>query len=314
MAPAQPPFDARRRPFRFGVVTTDGSEHSRANWTDYARRVEALGFGVLQVADHYSNGTVCTPRLAAAAAVTTSLRLSSYVYDNNLRHPVLLAREAAEIDVLSEGRMELGVGAGWAKSEYDMVGLQFDAGRVRAARYQEAATIIRGLHSGHTLTQEGTHYRLVDCSLGLTPVQQPIPLLLGGGGPRMIRFAAGHADTVAFVPKSLAGGGLDPQEFSATAFDEKIGVLEDALTSRTTEEPERAILAFEMHRRVDNIPENNWTSREIAATAPYTLVGDTAQIVDTLLERRERWGISFWSCWEEDLQAFAPVVDRLADN
>jgi len=91
--------DERKRPFRFGVVTTGGTDRSRTKWTDYARKVESLGFAVLHVADHFGNATVCTPRLAAAAAVTTTLRLGSYVYDNDFRHPVLLAREAAEIDV-----------------------------------------------------------------------------------------------------------------------------------------------------------------------------------------------------------------------
>lgn len=266
----------------------------------------------MQVADHCFNATVCTPRLAAAAAVTTSLRLGSYVYDNNLRHPVLLAREAAEIDVLSNGRMELGVGAGWAKSEYDAVGIAFDDGPIRAARYEEAVTIVRALHAGHSVTQRGAHYRVTDCELVVAPVQQPIPLLLGGGGPRMIRFAAAHADTVAFVPKSLPGGGLDPQEFSVAAFDDKIQVLDNALAARAGDEPERAILAFEMHRTVNEIPESGWTSREIAGNGPYTLVGDTAQMVDTLVERRERWGLSYWTCWEEDMAAFAPVVDQLA--
>ena len=104
--------DPRRRPFRFGAVTTSGTEHARGHWSDYARRLESLGFATLFVADHYLNSTVCTPWLAAAASATTSLRLGSYVHDNDCRHPVLLAREAAEIDLLSSGRMELGIGAG----------------------------------------------------------------------------------------------------------------------------------------------------------------------------------------------------------
>jgi alkanesulfonate monooxygenase SsuD/methylene tetrahydromethanopterin reductase-like flavin-dependent oxidoreductase (luciferase family) len=119
-----------------------------------------LGFSTVQVADHFLNATACTPRLAAAAAVSTTLRLSSYVYDNDFRHPVLLAREAAEIDVLSEGRMELGIGAGWSKPEYEMVGLSFDAGPIRAERYEEAVSLIRALHGGAPVTHSGTHYRI----------------------------------------------------------------------------------------------------------------------------------------------------------
>jgi probable F420-dependent oxidoreductase len=303
---------SRSRPFRFGVVTTNGSNQSVGNWTEYSRMVESLGFAVLLVADHYGNGTVCTPRLAAAAAVTTSLRLGSYVYDNDFRHPVLLAREAAEIDVLSNGRMELGVGAGWAKDEYDMVGVRFDDGPIRASRFEEAVGIIRSLHEGGTVTHAGPHYQLAECALYIEPVQRPIPLLLGGGGPRMIRFAAQHADTVAFVPRSLPGGGIDPLQFSADRFDDKITILEESLLTRAGPEPERAALAFEVHRSVDDVPENDWTSRDIAASSPYTLIGDTPRIVNTLQERRERWGISHWTCWEEDLEIMSPVVAELA--
>lgn len=302
------------RPFRFGVVTTGGTVESTTQWASYARRVESLGFSVLHVADHYGNGTVCTPRLAAAAAVTTTLRVGSYVYDNDFRHPVLLAREAAEIDVLSGGRMELGIGAGWAKEEYDQIGLAFDPGPVRAARYEEAVLLVRRLHeSTGPLSHEGEHYRLHDCDLLVQPVQRPIPLLLGGGGPRMTRFAAKYADTVAFAPRSLPGGGLDPAACSAAAFQTTIDVLDSALaTAERTQAPERAVLVLELHRRHGDVPANGWAPREVITDGPFGLVGDTEQIVDTLLDRRERWGLSFVTCWEEDLAAFAPVVARLA--
>jgi len=134
---------ARERPFRFGTVTTHGSPESRRGWADHARKVEALGFSTLLVADHFSNNTVCTPRLAAAAMVTTTLRLGSYVYSNDFRHPALLAREAAEIDVLSNGRFELGIGAGWASEEYEATGILFEDGATRAERYEEAVCVIR---------------------------------------------------------------------------------------------------------------------------------------------------------------------------
>ena len=301
------------RPFRFGVVTTGGTEASRGRWADYARRVEDLGFSVLLVADHFLNNTVCTPRLAAAATVTSTIRLGSYVYDNDFRHPVLLAREAADIDVLSGGRMELGVGAGWAKEEYDAVGIAFDEGRVRVDRYQEAVEIIRRLHTEQTVTHTGKHYRLRDCELLVEPVQHPIPLLLGGGGPRMSRFAAHAADTIAFVPKALPGGGLDRSEFSAAAFDEKIEVLDRALGAGDGG-PERAILAFHAGSAdgLPSEPDQSWTSPETMLESPYGLFGDADQMVDTLHERRARWGLTYWSCWEEDLDLLAPVIARLA--
>jgi probable F420-dependent oxidoreductase len=274
-----------------------------------------LGFSTLLVADHFHNPTVCTPRLAAAAAVTTTLRVGSYVYDNDFRHPVLLAREAADIDLLSEGRMELGLGAGWSKDEYDMVGIPFDPGPVRASRYEEAVAIIRALHSLETVTHRGEHYRVENCSLLVEPVQRPIPLLLGGGGPRMTRFAGRHADIIGFVPRSLPQGGLDPAEFSTTAFDEKIAILDAAAADRGDGGPERSILAFQVARSADDLPadpDNSWTSPETMAEGPYSLIGDTEQMIDTLLERRERWGLSYVTFWEEDVDAIAAVVAKLA--
>lgn len=307
-------MEPRHRPFRFGTVTTAGTDLSRTRWSEHARRVEDLGFSTLLVADHFHNSTACTPRLAAAAAVTSTLRVGSYVYDNDFRHPVLLAREAAEIDLLSDGRMELGIGAGWAPGEYAMVGIPFDNGPVRAARYEEAVGIIRALHLGATLTHAGDHYHLDEAELLIEPVQRPIPLLLGGGGPRMTRFAARHADIIGFVPKSLPAGGLDPAEFSAEAFDDKVGLLDAATVDREDGGPERAALIFHVERSADDLPTDGsgWTSPTVVASGPYSLLGDTDQMVDTLLERRERWGLTYLSCFEEDIDLFAPVVARLA--
>lgn len=309
------PMDPRNRPFRFGTVTTAGTDLSRTRWSDHARRVEDLGFSTLLVADHFHNSTVCTPRLAAAAAVTSTLRVGSYVYDNDFRHPVLLAREAAEIDLLSQGRMELGIGAGWAPGEYAMVGIPFDDGPVRASRYEEAVGIIRSLHLGATVTHSGAHYQLDEVELLVEPVQRPIPLLLGGGGPRMTRFAAQHADIVGFVPKSLPQGGLDPAEFSADAFDDKVRLLDAASAVREDDGPERAALVFHVERSADDLPTaeaSSWSTPELIASGPYALLGDTERMVDTLLDRRERWGLTYLSCFEEDIDLFAPVVARLA--
>jgi probable F420-dependent oxidoreductase len=306
-----------RRPFRLGTVTTGGTDFSRRHWAEHSRRVEDLGFATLVVADHFGNTTVCTPRLAAAAVATTHLRLGSYVYDNDFRHPVLLARETAEIDVLSGGRMELGIGAGWAKREYDMVGIPFESGPVRASRFEEAVTIIRRLHDGERVTHQGEFYRLDDCELAVEPVQKPIPMLLGGGGPRMTRFAAEHADIVGFVPRSLPGGGLDPDEFSEAAFDEKITILDEASQTPRADPPERGLLLFHAGPDIGSISMDSgaaWTSPEILINSPYALIGDTDRMVDTLVERRERWGLTYFTCWEEDIDVLAPVVERLAGS
>jgi probable F420-dependent oxidoreductase len=306
--------DPRRRPFRFGAVTTDGTESSRRHWCDYARRLESLGFCTLFVADHYLNATVCTPRLAAAAAVTTTLRLGSYVYDNDFRHPVLLAREAAEIDVLSAGRMELGLGAGWAKDEYDMVGVPFDPGPVRASRYEEAVLLIRALHEGSAVTHHGQFYDVRACALLVEPVQRPIPVLLGGGGPRMTRFAAMHGDMIGFVPRSLPTGGLDPGAFAVSSFEERIRIVDEVSAERADGGPERAVLVFHQADSAGDLPtgQDAWTNPDTLLGSPYALLGDKAQVIDALLERRERWGLTYITCWEEDVDRFAPIVAALS--
>ncbi len=300
------------RPFRFGVVFTD--QMAGPAWADYARRLEGEGFSTLLVADHFANPMACGPLMLAAAAATTTLRVGSYVYDNDFRHPALLAKEAATIDVLSGGRLELGLGAGWHKEEYDAVGIPFDPPGIRVSRLEESIEILLRRFAGGPVTFEGTHYR-IDGHEGLpTPVQQPIPLLIGGGGPRMLRLAARRAQILGLVPPSLPGGGLDPEKFSADAMDAKIAALEAAITDegRTDGGPERSVLIFQMHRAVADAPADDWVRPDLVATSPYVLIGDPSAMADQLLERRERWGLTYVVCFERDLELFLPVVRRLA--
>src|SRR5262245_55732310 len=229
----------RERAFRFGLLGTGDRDATAKQWMDQARRAEGEGCSTLLVGDHYWTTMSCTARLAMAAAVTTTLRLGSYVYCNDFRHPALLAKEAAELDRLSDGRLELGVGAGWLKEEYDMVGLPFDEGKIRVDRFQEAVGIVRRLLAGETLTHHGVYYRFEEYEPSSLPIQDPVPMLLGGGGPRMTRFAARHADIIGFDPKSLPEGGKDPREFGRLAFEEKLRVLDDASASRADGGPER---------------------------------------------------------------------------
>jgi len=256
--------------------------------------------------------TACTARLAMAAAVTTTLRLGSCVYCNDFRHPALLAKEAAELDRLSDGRFELGIGAGWLKEEYDMVGLPFEAGRVRADRFQEAVAIIRRLLAGETVTHHGDHYTLDGYVPWALPVQDPVPLFLGGGGPRMTRFAGRHADIIGFDPMSLPEGGKNPLEFGGPAFEEKLNVLDEACAGRADGGPERSILLFDVARRVEELPDDSWADPQLVSESPYALVGDTSEMVDTLLERRERWGLTYYVFGDQDFDLFRPVMAELA--
>ena len=298
------------RPFRFGVVATSGT--TREAWREHARRVEGEGFSSLLIADHYLNEMSCGVLQMAAADATTTLRIGSYVYNNDFRHPALLAKEAATIDVLSGGRLEFGIGAGWHRGEYDQTGIPFEPGSVRVSRLAESIDIITALWRGEPVTYQGEHYRLEGFDGTPKPIQQPIPLMIGGGGPRMLKLAASRAEIVALVPRSRPEGGLDPAEFTAEAFDLRIGALDEAIrASGRADAPERGALVFQMYRTMDDVGADDWMDASTVATSPYALVGEPARMIDTLVERRQRWGISYLVCFAQDLDLMIPVARAL---
>ena len=241
-------WEAKVRHFRFGVVY---SEANGLHWADQARRVESEGFSTLLICDHYVAPMACGPLIMAAASATTALRVGSYVYNNDFRHPALLAKEVATIDVLSDGRMELGMGAGWVQSEYEAVGLRFDQPRIRAERFEEAVDVVGLLLAGQKVTHQGGHYQLEQFQGAPRPTQQKVPLLIGGGAPRMIRLAARRADIAAFVPRT-SGGSTDPGDLAPNALDEKVGWLETEIRRcGRHDEPERSVLLFATSSSLD---------------------------------------------------------------
>jgi len=303
------------RPFRFGLVFTGGMG-GRA-FADFAHRTEDDGFSTLLVADHLTNPMACGPLLVAAAAATSRIRVGSYVYANDFRHPAVLAKEAATVDVLSEGRFELGIGAGWDREEYDLAGIPFDEPKVRVDRLEESLNVITRLLAGDPVEHVGVHYRLHGLTLQPTPIQQPIPLLIGGGGPRMMTIAAHRADIVALAPQSLPEGGLDRATHPAEAFDRRIAALDLAVAAarRIDGGPERSILLFDLWRSLDDVVgQRAAIDPGVAATSPYVLIGDTSAMVETLHERRERWGLSYFVAFASDVNVdlFREVVGRMA--
>ena len=155
------------KPFRFGVNVWRAG--SRAEWVEKARKIEDLGYGVLTVSDHLADPFAPMPAVLSAAEATTTLRVGTNVLNNDLRHPVLVAREAATVDVLTDGRLQLGLGAGSIKSEYDEAGLGFDPGGTRVERLSEAVTIIKGLLNGEQVTFAGQHYRVTGHTIAPPP-------------------------------------------------------------------------------------------------------------------------------------------------
>src|SRR5260370_27161029 len=190
--------------FRFGVQVSQ--VESAPQWRDKARKLEDLGFSTLFMPDHFGQELAPLPAIAMAAAHTTTLRVGSLVFDNDYKHPAILAKEAATIDLLCDGRLELGIGAGWMRTDYDQLGLPYDSPPVRVDRFEEALHVIKQGFTGEQFTYRGAHYRITDYASWPKPVQQPgPPLLIGGGRQRVLSIAAREADIVGIHPHRPAG-------------------------------------------------------------------------------------------------------------
>jgi len=305
------------RPFRFGVTVP--SVAAGPAWAEHARRIEQLGYAILQMPDHFREQLAPVPALTAAALATTRLRIGSLVFSNDFRHPVVLAKEAATLDVLSGGRFELGLGSGWLREEYDQAGIPFDAPGTRIERMAETVTIVKGLLAGEPVHFTGRHYTIAGLRGTPTPVQRPHPpLVIGGGGQRLLSLAAREASIVSLVPRARRdGGGLDRGDFGEAAFRQKIERVRAAagdrfaglelhtliqavvVTDRRTEAAEPLATRFRM-------------DREAVLESPYVLIGSIDEICAALESRRDRHGISSVTVFDRDLEAFAPGVARLA--
>src|SRR5229473_8456108 len=217
------------RPFRFGVNV--GRAKSLVEWREKARKVEDFGYSALTVPDHLTDLVAPIPALVSAAEATKHLRVGTNVLNNDLRHPVLVAREAAKVDLLTDGRLQLGLGAGSLQSEYDQAGLGFDPGGTRVERLSEAVTVIKGLLKGEEVSFAGRHYRVTGHTIAPLPVQRPHPpLLIGGNGPRLLTLAAREADIVGFSGINFRRGGAIPPDLSgwrATSVDERVRLVRE---------------------------------------------------------------------------------------
>jgi len=305
--------------FRFGVNV--GRATSRAAWVEKARKLEDLGYYALTVPDHLADLLAPLPALVSAAAATTSLRVGTNVLNNDFRHPVLVAREAATVDLLTDGRLQLGLGAGHMQSEYDQAGLRFDAGGIRVERLAEAVTIVKGLLTGAPVTFAGQHYQVTDHQIHPLPVQRPHPpLLIGGNGRRLLTLAAQEADIVGLTGFTLRRGGTQP-EFSGwkiAGLDARVQLVREAAGDRYDSLELNAlvqrVVVTDNRRHAAEELASRWTqlSPEEILQSPFVLIGTVDQLVEDLQVRRERWGISYYVIFEPYIDAFAPVVARLA--
>ena len=224
------------KPFRFGVQLNAPS--TAAQWRDTARRIEAHGYSVATMPDHFTPQLAPIPALQAVLDATTTLRAGALVFDNDYKHPAILAKELATMDVLSDGRIEIGLGAGWMTSDYEQLGLPYDRAGVRIDRFLEGLAVIRGAMGPDAFSFVGTHYRVSDYDGRPKPVQTPCPpILIGGGGRRVLTIAAREADIVG-VNGTLGSGVFGVEAFatmSVEAVTEKVAIVAAAAGDRVAD-------------------------------------------------------------------------------
>ncbi|MCY3634862.1 MAG: TIGR03621 family F420-dependent LLM class oxidoreductase [bacterium] len=306
------------RRFRFGVQARRFAD--AGEWRELARRAEGLGYDVFSMPDHFDQGPAPMVALAFAAEATTTLRLGTMVLANDFRHPAMLAKEAATLDVLSGGRFELGIGAGWQSSDYHSTGITMDRPGVRIERLGEALVIIKGLLAGETVTFTGQHYTID----GLEGLPEPVrpggpPLFVAGGSERVLRLAARTADVVGVNP-SMAAGVIDSRvgpSATAEATAAKIVWIRESAVERFGE--------LELHSRVHvaSITDDKRSfagalapalglDTDQALESPHSMIGTVEEVVDKLVRQREELGISYIGLSIESMEDMAPVVARLA--
>jgi probable F420-dependent oxidoreductase len=308
------------KPFRFGVQC--GGDRDRADFEQLARKVEALGYATLYLPDHFID-TQMAPLvgMCVAAEATKTLRVGALVFDNDYKHPAILAKEIATLDRLSDGRVELGIGAGWMKVDYDALGLPYDRAGVRVDRLEEGLAVIKGCWGPEPFSFSGEHYTITDYDGIPKPTQQPPPILVGGGGPRVLRLAGREADIVGINPNLRAGAVTNDAAADSLAekVDEKVGWIKEGAGERFDD------LELQIRYFFAAITDDRKALAEAAAPgfamtpedaleAGITCIGTIDEICDQLVARRERWGVSYVVIGDDIFEQFAPVVERLAGN
>ncbi len=305
------------RPFRFGVQSS--SAKTRADWLDIARRTEDQGYSCLTMPDHYDEQLAPVPALMTAANVTTTLRIGALVWDNDYKHPAVLAKELATMDVLCDGRLELGIGAGWMISDYEQMGMPYDSAKIRIDRFVEGIKVIKGAMAQGPFSFSGEHYTITGYNGTPKPIQAPCPpILIGGGGKRVLSIAAREADIIG-INATMSAGVVGADTFltmTAQAVDEKVDIVRVAAGARLAD-IEMNVRAFLVNITDDAVG----AAADIAAMigveprmveeTPFALVGPPSKLIEDLIAGRERWGLSYIIVGDDQIDAFAPVVSAL---
>jgi probable F420-dependent oxidoreductase len=298
---------------------------SVAQWRDDLRRIEDLGFWAVAVSDHFTKGWVMEPVVAmtVAAEATTDLRVQSLVLGNDYRHPVLLHKAMATLDVMSGGRVEIGLGAGWMRSDYAAANLPLDPPGVRVDRLAEAIEVLTGLFGPDPLTYAGKHYRITDLDGLPKPVQAPRPpILIGGGGRRVLQLAGQAADIVGINPSMRPGrpAGRALLDLTGERVAAKVAIAREAARAAGRDPDALRYQTSVLALTVTDAPRHgSWVSSlaadvrdpAVLASSPAVLRGSVADCVDTLLRRREELGLDYFHFGGDPLAA-APIIARLA--
>jgi probable F420-dependent oxidoreductase len=302
-------------PFRFGVLAAVAP--TMPAWRDQARTAEALGYSTLYVSDHLDAQFGPLVATTVAAEATSTLHVGFGVLNNDLRNPVVLAKEIATLGLAAEGRVEVGLGAGWLRSDYEEAGIKYDAPGVRVGRLAESLAVMKTLWSEGKATFAGTHYTVRDAVCDPRPASPP-RVIVGGGSRRILTVAAENADTVG-VNTSLAsgqkGGDLASQA-TFDHFDRCLAWVREGAGDRFNS-IELQIVAFATRivassRAAARTATMLGFPGEDALELPIVLIGTVDELCERLLERRARWGFTNIVVQGEAMESFAPVVARLS--
>ena len=310
------------RPMRF--ATQAGGAPSGQEWIDRAKRLEALGYDTLAMPDHMIGGAwAAMPALAVAASVTQKLRVGTLVIDNDFRNPTVFARECATVDVLTNGRFELGIGAGWLDRDYQSTGIPFDRGRVRVARLAEAVTLMKRLFTEEQVTFAGEYYKVEKAECRPKTVQQPYPpFLIAGGGPDILALAGREANIVAIVPSGITGSGsIPPEKFRLETMREQIGMVQGAAGDRfgeielsmfldctLTDDREKTIIELAAKTGPG---ERGPVDADVVRNNAYRGIGTLREIRDHIVRVRDAIGITYFCLRGPDVESLGPIVGEL---
>ena len=299
-------------------ATQSGSASSGQEWIDRAKRLEALGYGTLAMPDHMIGGAwAAMPALAVAATATQKLRVGTLVIDNDFRNPTVFARECATLDVLTNGRFELGIGAGWLDRDYQSTGIPFDRGRVRVGRLAEAVTLLKRLFTEEQVTFAGEYYEVDRAECRPKPVQRPYPpFLIAGGGPDILALAGREANIVAIVASGITGSGkLAPEKLTLETMREQISVVRDAAGARFGEIELSmfldCIVTDDREKTIAEMAKKAKAEPDVLRNSAYRGIGTLREIRDHIVRMRDAIGITYFCLRGPDVESLGPVVGEL---